>query len=381
MDAFSSAGVCHIDLDAIAHNFRVLGSPDSLMPVIKADAYGHGLVEIARELDSAGAARFAVGLAQEGVMLRKMGRRQQIVLLMGCVAREDWEQALRHELTPLIGSFQELQDARELLARFPGKSLAVAIKVDTGMSRLGFKPDEAAAITDLLMHEPGLRPEMLVSHLACADMPEQEEFTQGQIAAFDEFYAVISRVFPAILRSIGNSAGLITGHNYEIARPGLALYGYNPLPGAALPVLKPAMSVSAPILAVRELAPGDSVSYGRTFVAQKPMRIAVIGCGYAAGFNRLLSGKASILVNGQRCQQIGRICMSMACIDVSAVEQVKRGDQAWLMGGGDNQVTAVELAERLGTIPYELLCLLGGLNQRVYERECWHKVQTSPERS
>ncbi|MBD5553396.1 MAG: alanine racemase, partial [Desulfovibrio sp.] len=103
MDAFSSACVCHIDLDAIAHNFRVLGAPGGLMPVIKADAYGHGLAAIARELDSAGAARFAVGLAQEGAILREMGLRQQIVLLMGCVAGPDWELALRHELTPLIG--------------------------------------------------------------------------------------------------------------------------------------------------------------------------------------------------------------------------------------------------------------------------------------
>lgn len=361
-----SPSICHINLSVIAKNFKTLGSPEQLMPVVKSDAYGHGLAETAQTLERAGAIRYAVGMAEEGVTLRQLGHKQEIILLMGCLGPADWELALNCSLTPLIGSFEELKNARDLLSRYPGRTLRMGVKVDTGMSRLGFNLDEAGAVTDFLCENPELKPILLASHLACADMPEQDEFTRSQLEVFDDFYKTISARIPGIWRSIGNSASIIAGSCHEIARPGIALYGYDPI-GASQGELEWAMSVSTPVLKVREIPAGASISYGRDYIAKSPMRIAVIASGYATGFSRTLSGRTVASVNGQLCPQVGRICMGMACLDVTGVPELKRGDNAWIMGP-ENGITPLELAERLGTIPYEVLCLMGELNQRVYHR-------------
>lgn len=361
--------ICHINLSAISRNFQKLGEPAKLMPVIKSDAYGHGLTEVAQVLGRAGAERFAVGLADEGATLRQLGHKQDIILLLGCLCDGDWELALRYNLAPAINSFEELKRAQALLAKYPGKTLPVAIKVDTGMSRLGFDPEDGSEVADFLAENKGIEPKILISHLACADAPEEDEFTCSQTSAFDQFYGGIKAKFPEMPRSLANSAATISGRENEIGRPGLALYGYNPLPGPDAIGLERAMSVSTPIIQIRDLKPGQSVSYGRTFKAEKPMRIAIAACGYASGFARRLSNKAHALVNGKRARQIGRVCMSMACLDITDIEGVHVGDSAWIMGGeGDNPVSATEIANELGTIPYEVLCLMGELNPRVYYR-------------
>lgn len=361
--------ICHIRLAAIAHNFRKLGTPENLMPVIKSDAYGHGLTEVAQALDRAGAQRFAVGIAEEGSILRQLGHEQEVFLLMGCLSPGDWELAMRYQLTPTVGTFEDLKLASQLMARYPGQKLSIAIKVDTGMSRLGFNPDEAGAMVDFLSQNPALDPRLLITHLACADMPEEEDFTTSQIRVFDTFYSALAARFPGVPRSFGNSAATISGRGYEVSRPGLALYGANPIPDADNTGLEWAMSVSTPIIHVRDLKPGQSVSYGRIFTADKPMRIAIVACGYATGFSRRLSNNAQMIVNGKRVRQIGRVCMSMACLDITGVDDAKPGDLAWVMGGNwENPVTASEIAALLGTIPYEVFCVMGGLNPRVYYR-------------
>lgn len=360
--------VCHIDLAAIERNFRKLGPADRLMPVIKSDAYGHGLMEVAQALSRAGAKSFAVGLAEEGAILRQLGHKQELVALLGCIGNGDWEMAINYDLTPCIGSFADLAHAREALARYPGKKLSVAIKFDTGMSRLGFAPEETGAVIDFLAETPGLRPALTLSHFACADMPEEKDFTDTQRNTFRQVHAAFKARFPEMRASLGNSASTVTGGSLEIARPGLALYGYNPMPYKDALELEMAMAISTPVIAIRNIKPGHSVSYGRTFTADKPMRIAVLACGYATGFARQLSSQAEVLLNGRRARQIGRVCMSMTCVDITGRDDIKTGDRAWLLGGGENQVTALELASRLGTIPYEVLCLMGGLNPRVYSR-------------
>lgn len=360
--------VCHINLGAIERNFRKLGDAERLLPVIKSDAYGHGLMEVAQALSRVGARSFAVGLPEEGSVLRQLGHKQEIVPLLGCIGSGDWDMAINFDLTPCIGSFADLARAREALARYPGKSLSVAIQVDTGMSRLGFDPDEAGAVIDFLAQSPGLRPTLLLSHFACADMPEEKDFTAAQHTIFSRIHATFKARFPEMRPSLGNSASTIAGGGQEIARPGLALYGYSPLPGKDDLDLEIAMSLSTPVIATRNIRPGQSVSYGRTFTADKPMRIAVLACGYAGGFARQLSSQSEALIKGKRVRQIGRVCMSMTCVDISDRDDVNTGDTAWLLGGGENQVTAKELASRLGTIPYEVLCLMGELNPRVYSR-------------
>lgn len=368
MSVAFTPSVCHINLSAIERNFRKLGDPGRLMPVIKSDAYGHGLVEVAQTLSRAGAQSFAVGLPGEGAILRQLGHRQEILPLLGCIDNGDWEMSINFDLTACVGSFADLDCARELLARYPGKALSVAIKVDTGMSRLGFDPEEIGAVIDFLKGNPGIRPSLLLSHFACADMPGEKDFTDAQRNLFQQIYATFKDGFPEMRPSLGNSAAAITGLGSEIARPGLALYGYNPMPGKDELNLELAMSVSAPVIATRQIKPGQSVSYGRTFIADKPMRIGVIACGYATGFARQLSSQAEVVINGKRVRQIGRVCMSMACLDITDRDDVKTGDAAWILGGGGNQVTALELANLLDTIPYEVLCLMGGLTPRVYSR-------------
>lgn len=357
--------ICHIDLGAIAHNFRQLGPANRLMPVIKSDAYGHGVLETAQTLQQAGARRFAVGLASEGAALREAGHGQQIVLLMGCIGENDWQLARRYELMPLVGSFAALQKAAATDSPF-----SVAIKVDTGMRRLGFSLEDAPLVRDYLVSHPHLRPGMLISHLACADMPEEESFGAEQKRNFDAFYAVLKDAFPDMLRSLDNSASLLTAPKFDISRPGLAIYGGNPLSQPLDADLRWAMSVSTPIIHIRDLRAGESVSYGRIYTAEKPMRIGIAACGYATGFGRSLSNCAQVLVNGKRVPQVGRVCMSMSMVDLTNVPDAKVGDLAWLLGGeaqaGESPVSATEMADWLDTIPYEVLCIMGGQNPRKY---------------
>lgn len=364
---------CYINLAALQRNFRRLGEAAKLMPVIKSDAYGHGLLPVARALQTVGAKRFAVGGASEGMALRDAGFAQEILLLLGCVDDDDWQRALAGGLTPLVGSMADL-DKAAALAQSSGKKLKIAVKCDTGMARLGFVQEEIPALIQKLENSANLVPALLVSHLACADMPDETDFTLAQVNIFNDFYAALRSRFPGILRSLGNSAatlGIAQAH-MDILRPGYALYGGNPFadtPRAALGEdLEWVMSVATPVRQVRDLKPGQSISYGRIFTAQKPMKIAIVACGYATGFARNLSGKAAMLLHGRRAPQIGRVCMSMSMIDVSGIDNVRPGDLAWIMGGqGEDQaVTAQEIAAALGTIPYEVFCLMGSLNPRVY---------------
>lgn len=366
----------HINLGALRRNFKILGEPEHLMPVIKSDAYGHGLAPCAQALSDAGARNFAVGLTGEGVELRNLGLEQTIVPLLGCLSPDDWQMAFKYRLTPLIGSFDDLSRAIMSAREFPGK-LPVGIKCNTGMSRLGFDGADLPRLREELNRHPSLVPSMLISHLSCADMPEEREFTQAQIKAFNSFYEGLRDLYPDIRRSLGNSAATLGVPEacMDIRRPGLALYGGDPFPvhtrtsmGESLEWV---MSVSSPITHIRNLQAEESVSYGRMFKAKRPMRIAIVAAGYATGINRNLSNRINFLVNGRKARQLGRICMSMLMIDISHIDGVRPGDEAWLLGSpgsnGEKATDADAMARMLDTIPYEILCLMGCMNPRVYE--------------
>lgn len=373
--AFSPT-ICNIDLGALVRNFQRLGSAENLMPVVKSDAYGHGLIPCATALSQAGAQRFAVGTAEEGKTLRQAGLPQEIVLLLGCLNKDDWQTACSYNLTPLAGSLEDLE-AAERNAAANGMKLSVVIKCDTGMSRLGFEISELGQLVEKLRNLKNVKPVLLLSHLACADMPEKEKETDEQIETFNVFYEALRPVFPHIKRSLGNSAATIgvPRTHYDICRPGLALYGGNPFHGTSMAKkgenLEWVMRVSSPIIHIRHLAPGQSVSYGQIFTASKPMRIAIVGAGYATGISRNLSNRIELLVNGMRARQIGRICMSMLMLDITHITDAKIGDSAWIIGGqpnaGHSAPNAQEFADLLDTIPYEILCLLGSTNRREYK--------------
>lgn len=367
MSCVFTPSLCHINLGALKRNFRNLGKPDKLLPVIKADAYGHGFLPVAKALAETGAVRFAVGTVSEGETLRQNRFNQQIIPLLGCLSPDEWRIAGEQNLTPIIASFEDLTQAAQMAEATGIKSFQVALKCDTGMGRLGFSLEETG---DLLENISSfLKPSLLLSHLACADMPEEEAFTQSQITRFKKFHAALSAKYPDIETSLGNSAATMKRLlKNDLARPGLALYGGEAYEGNKKQEW--VMSVSAPIIQVRTLNTGQSVSYGRQFIAPRPMKIAIVGAGYATGFNRALSNNASLMISGKRAPQIGRVCMGMTMVDVEHIPDVKAGDRAWILGGKTSSdeiaVTAQELATKLGTIPYEILCLMGSLNPRAY---------------
>ena len=375
-DCTFSPSLCHIDLAAIRRNFGRMGKAEKLMPVIKSDAYGHGLVPVARVLSDAGARRFAVGTVSEGMALREAGLRQTIVPLLGALTDVEWQGAAMQGLTPVVGNFDQLE--RAAAHCHAGRILRVAIKCETGMGRLGFSQEELPQAIDRLRNIPGISPAMVISHFSCADVPEQEAYSQDQIKRFTAMSDALRTAFPDIERSLCNTAGTIgrPEAHFEVCRPGISLYGGNPFTGtswegkgAALG-LEWAMSVSAPVIEVRQVADGRSVSYGRLFTAQKPATVAVVAIGYATAFNRSLSTRAAMLINGRRAPQVGRVCMGMIMADVSDLPPVHVGDTAWLVGGpaeaGQKAVTPQDIADALGTISYEVLCLFGGMNPRVY---------------
>ena len=375
-DCTFSPSLCHIDLGAIRRNFGRMGQPQALMPVIKSDAYGHGLVPVARVLAEAGAQRFAVGTVSEGMALRDAGLRQTIVPLLGALTDVDWQGAVMQGLTPLVGNFDQLE--RAAAHCHAGRTLRVAIKCETGMGRLGFSEAELPQVIDRLRSTQGLEPVMVLSHFSCADMPEQEAYTQDQVRRFTAMSDALRAVFPEVQRSLCNTAGTIDrpDAHFEICRPGISLYGGNPFKGTAWEDkgaslgLEWAMSVSAPIIEVRQVAEDRSVSYGRLFTAQKTATVAVVAIGYATAFNRALSTRTAMLINGRRVPQVGRVCMGMIMADVTNIPQVRVGDTAWLVGGpadpGQTPVTPQDMADALGTISYEVMCLFGGMNPRVY---------------
>uniref|UniRef100_UPI003077C827 alanine racemase n=1 Tax=Desulfovibrio sp. TaxID=885 RepID=UPI003077C827 len=278
-------------------------------------------------------------------------------------------------LTPLITGFEALEKAAALSS--PADPWGVAIKLDTGMSRLGFSAEDIPALLERLRACPGLKPTLAVSHFPCADMPEKENFTRRQLEKFTAMTDSLRVAYPALKRSLANSAGTMgwPESRFELCRPGFSLYGGNPFQGTAWEErgagLEPVMEVSAPLLQVRHLKPGEGISYGQTFIAPREMSVAVVGAGYATGYPRSASGRIHVLVNGRRAPQVGRICMGMFMIDVTGLS-ARAGDLAWLLGGpaapGETPVNIDELAEACGGFSYELLCLLGQGSPRVYHK-------------
>lgn len=365
---------CHVNLAALRRNFARLGEGARLMPVVKADAYGHGLLPVARALADAGAQRFAVGLVDEGRALRDAGFSQRIVPLLGQLSPEDWQRARALDIMPLVAGPDDV--ARAAALADPAQPWRIALKFDSGMGRLGFTPADVPALLEALRATPSLRPALALSHFAVADTPEEQAYTLGQLERFTAMTDALRAVYPDMERSLDNSAGTLAWPQarFEVCRPGYAVYGGNPLAGTGWAdkgrELEWIMSFSAPVIQTRSLARGQSISYGRIFTAPRDMRIAVLGCGYANAVPRALSNALPLRLHGRRVPQIGRICMGMMMVDISALENVQPGDRAWLLGGPegpDAPVTPDDWAAPLDTIAYELLCLIGMTNPRVYD--------------
>lgn len=353
-----------IHLDHLRHNVALLrASGKPLMPVVKADAYGHGLAEIAAVLRGEGIGHLAVGTVGEGAALRRGGFDGVIVALLGAVSDEDMVAARTYGIVPLVHEWSGL--IRLAGCCEEGEPVRVAVKCDTGMARLGFSVEEMPQVAEFLAGSAGLRPVMLVSHLAVADTPKGDDFTVEQARRFGAAARALRRHFPDMLLSLGNTACLLAFPELvgDLARPGLALYGGNPLHGTARAILgeglEPVMEVSAPVLSVHPLPAGESLGYGRTYVAASDRLVAVVGIGYADGYRRGPAPGACMTLHGQRAPVIGRVAMQMTCLDVTDLPDVKPGDEAWVLGGEGDAVSIQDLADWWGTIPYEVTCLLG----------------------
>lgn len=369
---------CHIDLSAIRRNFERCGKAENLMPVIKSDAYGHGLLEVARCLAEAGARRFAVGYCDEGRFLRENGHKEGILPLMPPVSDEDWTLVRQCGLTPLLCTFEDVAKAGQVGSE--ADPMPVAVKLETGMHRLGFRQEDIPALIEQIKATPSITPSVCVSHCSCADIPEKQTYTAEQICLFSEMASKLLHAFPGIDRSLFNSAGTLETdfrcNICDIARPGYTLYGGNPFAGTEQEHLGSdlewAMSLSTVVLQVTKLRKGEYVSYGQAFVADKDMRLAVVGAGYANGVPRGLSNNLSALFHGRRVREVGRVCMNMMMFDVTDMPEVRAGDTVWLLGGealpGETPVTPLEWADKVGSIAYEILCIVGATNPRVYNR-------------
>lgn len=356
----------------IVSNYRLLCRPGGeTIPVIKADAYGHGLLPVARALSEAGAETFAVGSVAEACALRQSRVPGRILSLLGPVDADECQALWLHDVIPFTHHPDQLRLLAEV-SRHMDRPLGVALKCDTGMRRLGFTRRDAAEAARVIATTPGLELVMLSSHLATADDPGDFDYVEAQI---QEFTAIRDQLLAQGLRfetNLANSAAILAhpAAHFDSRRAGIALYGGNPFRNTSLAHLgqglAPAMEVATRIVSVHDLAAGQSVSYGRTFTAPADMRIAVVAAGYADAYGRSLSNSGFMLLGDVRVPICGRVCMQLTAVDVSEAPQAKPGDEILLLGGqGDNAITPDELAEWWGTISYEVLCLLG-LNPREY---------------
>ncbi len=360
-----------IDLDALRHNFRQLRgycAPETrIMAVVKADAYGHGLVPVARTLVREGVDYLGVAYLEEGVQLRAVGIGTPILLLMGilpsqaaAVVGQDLEVALYH---------REVAQALAAQARSQGRRVRVHVKVETGMGRLGLLPEEAWELLEWLTTLPELEIMGLISHFAVADWADKA-YTQQQLNQFNALVAEArGRGWALPVSHIANSAGILEMRDahHDMVRAGIMLYGSPPAETPPPVALKPVMSFRTEVIQVKQLPPGASISYGCTYVTPGHCTIAVLPVGYCRGYSRLLSNRGEVLIRGRRAPIRGRVCMNLTMVEVSHIPGVQAGEPVTLLGNQEGQqITADELAGWAQTISYEVHCLLGNSNSKRY---------------
>jgi len=363
-----------IDLDAIAGNIaqiRLVSDPgiELLLPV-KADGYGHGAVEVAKVAAKAGVERFGVASLEEAMLLRRGGIDQRILLLTPPIGRE-LDQIVAFSLTPVIADL-DVASRLDACARGEGIVHPVQIEVDTGMGRSGVSWREAMAFISKVNSLPGLTIEGIFSHFSSAD-EEDISFAMLQLERFRGVMRVVNEEmdssFPVHM-SNSSAALRIPETGMSVIRPGLFVYGVLP-PHVRREESRldpqPAMQFRSRVVFVKEVDTGDTVGYGRRFIASGKMKVATISAGYRDGLHYGLSNRGEVLVRGRRCPVLGNICMDMLMADVSGVEGVTLGDRVTLMGmDGRERISPEEIAEIVGTISYDVMTSIGNKVPRIY---------------
>jgi alanine racemase len=346
-----------------------VGESVGVLAVVKADAYGHGAVACARALERK-VWGFAVSLVEEGVELRRGGVEAPIVVLgnfYGLAHRD----VVAYRLTPVVSDETDLDRFARAADDLAAPRVGFHLKIDTGMSRLGVRPERLAAFLERVKTTRGVELTGLCTHLAEADCDDADP-TRAQLATFERCQnEVLAAGFRPTLTHVANSAGTLRfpGARFDLVRPGLALYGHSASAHAAYTGLSPVMSLKSRVVALRDVPAGTHVSYGGLYVAGQAARIATVPIGYADGYSRRLSGHAQVLVGGRRCPVVGAITMDMCMVDVSSTE-AKVGDEVVLLGAqGQERIVAEDLARWGGTIVWEVFCGISKRVPRVYVGE------------
>jgi alanine racemase len=351
-----------IDRDALRHNAQVvrqrIGSAE-MLAVVKANAYGHGLLGVAQTLAD-DAQLFGVANLEEALALRES--LPHPIVILGPATPEERSIIARRRFIPTISTFEEAQAFDQL------GPVSINFKIDTGMGRMGVVESEARAVFKRVAELPNIDVHSVSTHMPVSN--EDAKFTRGQLVRFRRIIEQIRAEVPGSYKAhVLQSAGTLAFNppTFEIVRAGIMLYGISPLPEFQK-LLKPAMTWKARIALIRDMPKGSSISYGRTFITRRKMRIATLSAGYADGYPWHLSNRgAAVLVRGQRCPLIGRVTMDLMMIDVSNIDNVQVGDEVVLMGrDGSEEISCVELAEKAGTITWEIITRIGARVRRIY---------------
>ena len=370
--------VCaEIDLDAIAYNMeqmkKRIGDHARLIAVVKADGYGHGAVPVAKMFEACSYVwGYAVACLEEATELREQGIRKPI-LVLGCVFPDQFEEMIRYDVRPAV----YMESMAELISQEAvrqGKDAFIHIKIDTGMGRIGFPvTEESADAVERISRLPGIRIEGMFTHFAKAD-ERDKTYTFLQHDRFMRMKEMIEkRQVPTRYFDCDNSAGIIDfpDMKHDLARAGIAMYGMYPSDEVDQKAvdLRPALSLVSHVSFVKEVEAGTPISYGGTFVSDRPMRVATIPVGYGDGYPRSLSNKGYVLIHGKRARILGRVCMDQFMADVTDIPETAFMDRAVLVGrDGDEEITVDELADLSGRFNYEFVCCLGKRIPRIYKK-------------
>lgn len=364
-----------ISRPALRHNMQLLrrmARNAGVMAMVKADGYGHGMLECARVFAGAGAAAFGVAEVVEGVSLRQAGFSQPVFVLAGLLP-ELVPSLFDFDLTPVLVDDTLLSSlSRE--ARRQGRSISVHLKVDAGMGRQGCTLDQAPLVIRRIMDTAGVQLQGILAHFPMADERDSAS-TMDVLAGFSALVESLGDQLPdGLCLHIANSGGLLyfAGTRFDMVRPGISLYGCYPdgLTGRKLAVgerLRPAMRFVSRVIQVKEVPAGSGLGYGHIYTTGRQTRLALLPVGYEDGYLRVLSNRAEVLVHGRRVPVVGRISMNLTMVDVTDLQEVRPGDEVVLLGRqGAEEISCDEIAAWMGTINYEVLCLFGNLNRRAY---------------
>jgi len=365
-----------VDLSALKWNLHqvrhLVGSQVRILAVVKANAYGHGAVACSRALLSAGADELGVATVEEAEELRRARIRHPIVVF-GLIQPQEVEQVLKLRLQPTVVSESQLRVLSKI-ARKKQRRISVHLKVDTGMGRIGIQPQVIAAFFKQMKKYPHLTLRGIFTHFAHADGRDKRLLRQQMHSLYQAADLARQFGYAKIIVHASNSAAVINApETYaDMVRPGLMLYGLYPAKGLKkLVTLKPVLRWSTRIIQVKCVPAGTGLSYGHTFITRRPSQIATLPVGYADGFSRALSNQGEVIVKGRLCPVVGRVCMDMCLVDVTAVKDVAVGDEVILIGRqGKVEITAETLAERLNTISYEVVSVIGSRVPRIFQGGC-----------